>query len=147
MELKLLNTIIQCSNCLACILHNCADQAHDKIQIDTEELKTVDGSLDEDYTNFLYYVGSRWLNLYPAFERLAKCWPMIKSYFLSLGGGDCSHQIWKYLELYKSGEERCSISMLCVTQNALLLFCCNIKEQNSVTAPELLPVLEKLRKN
>jgi hypothetical protein len=64
-----------------------------------EELIKIFNFLDEDYKNLLHHVGTRWLTLYPAIEKLAKCWPAVKSYFLSLGGEDCPCQISKYLEV------------------------------------------------
>jgi hypothetical protein len=99
-KLKLLNPNIQCTDCLAHILHNCAKQADDKLQLDIEslvvkifnpfssakhieELKRVFDFLDEDYENLLWYAGAGCLNLYPAIERLPKCWPSVKSYFIS----------------------------------------------------------------
>jgi hypothetical protein len=60
--------------------------------------------LGEDYEALLHDVGTRWLTLYPAIGRLAKCWPSVKSCFLSLGGDDCPRQIWKYMGVCDSGE-------------------------------------------
>jgi hypothetical protein len=113
-KLQQLNPSIQQANCPAHILHNCAKQAADKLDVDMEslvktfnhfsssakritELKNVFQFLWEDYEDMLHHVGTRWLTLYPSIERLSKCWPAIKSYFLSLGADECPRHIWKYL--------------------------------------------------
>jgi hypothetical protein len=68
------------------------------------ELKNVFQFLGEDYEDMLRHVGTRWLTLYPAIERLSKCWPAIKSYFLSLGADEYPRRIWKYLKGCEEGE-------------------------------------------
>jgi hypothetical protein len=96
-------------------------------------------------------VGTRWLTLYPAVERLAKCWPAVESYFLSLRGDDCPRQIWKYLEVWESGEaaqeETCNTSILCLSQKRTFNSSMHHKRirGDSITAPELYPLMEKLR--
>jgi hypothetical protein len=116
-----------------------------------EELKTIFDFLGEVCENLLHHVGTRWLTLYPAIERLAKCWPAFKSYFLLLGGDDCPRQIWKYLEVCErgeaAGEETCDTVYCAFLKNALLPFQCTINEleQDNITALKLYPLMEKLR--
>jgi hypothetical protein len=123
-KLQQLNPATQRANCPAHILHNCAKQAADKLDVDMEslvvkifnhfssaakritELKNVFQFLGEDYEDMLRHVGTRWLTLYPATERLSKCWPAIKSYFLSLGADECPRRIWKYLKGCGEGETK-----------------------------------------
>lgn len=90
---------------LAHLLHSYTKQAGDEVQTDieslvvkmlnhfssakcTEELKAIFDFLGEDYENLLPYVGTKWLTLYTAVKRLTKCWPTVRSYFLSLGRED-----------------------------------------------------------
>jgi hypothetical protein len=130
---------------LLIVLRNYTKQTGDKLQIDieglvvkifnhsssstkhTEELTAIFYFVGEDYEKLLRHVGTRWLTLYSAIERLAKCWPEVKSYLLSLGGDDCPRQICKYLEVCESGEaageETYVIPAQCAfLKNALLPF-------------------------
>jgi hypothetical protein len=76
-------------------LHNCAKLAGGKLQTDlgslvvkifnhfssakcTEELKAIFDFLGEDHDHLLHHLGTRWLSLYLAIKRLAKCWPDVK---------------------------------------------------------------------
>jgi hypothetical protein len=81
-----LNPSIQRANCPAHILHNCAKQAANKLDVDMEslvvkifnhfsssakritELKNVFQFIVEDYDNMLRHVRTRWLTLYPAID-------------------------------------------------------------------------------
>jgi hypothetical protein len=97
-------------------------------------------------------VGTRWLTLYPAIERLSKCWPAIKSYFLSLGADECPRRIWKYLKGCEKGETEGEgssiIPVYCaLLKNVLLPFQCTIKqlERDSTMAPELFALMKELK--
>jgi hypothetical protein len=68
------------------------------------ELKNVFQFFGEDYEDMLRHVGTRRLTLYPAIERLSKCCPAIKSYFMSLGADECPWHIWKYLKGCEEGD-------------------------------------------
>jgi hypothetical protein len=59
----------------------------------TKELNTIFDFPGEDFKILLCYVAGGWLILHTAVERLVKCWPAVKSYFLSLRADDCPHQI------------------------------------------------------
>jgi hypothetical protein len=100
----------------------------------------------------LRHVGTRWLTLYPAIERLSKCWPAIKSYFLSSGADECPRHIWKYLkgceEGETEGEESSIIPSYCAfLKNALLSFQCTLKqlERDSAMAAEIFALMEELK--
>jgi hypothetical protein len=78
-------------------LHNCIKQAGEKPQIDIESVVVV-VKIFNDFSSSAKHteecrVGTRWLTLYTAIERLVKCWPAVKSYFLSPRGDDCPCQI------------------------------------------------------
>jgi hypothetical protein len=81
-KLQQLNPSVR-ANCPAHILHDCAKQAADKLDVDMEslvkifnhfsssakrisELRNVFQFLGEDYEDMLRHVGTRWLTLYPA---------------------------------------------------------------------------------
>lgn len=64
----------------------------------TEELKSCFEFCEQEYQNVLRHVVTRWLSLFTALDRLIKCWPSIKTYFISQGKKECETIIWKFIK-------------------------------------------------
>ena len=121
-KLKADNSVIVKANCMAHVVHNCAKNAGDRLNIDiesvvnkifshfsvsahrTEALKSVFAFVEEEYHAVRRHVPTRWLSLWPAVKRLHDSWAAIKSYFLSLGEDQCPKALWKLIKADQDGE-------------------------------------------
>lgn len=141
-KLKADNAKIVKANCMAHIVHNCAKYAGDRLDIDiesvvnkifshfsssskrNEELKKIFAFVEEEYHVLLNHVSTRWLSIWPAVTRLHACWPVVKAYFLSLGGEQCPKVLWKLFKKDQDGEGQPLElqAYLSFLQNALKIF-------------------------
>ncbi len=107
-NLKLAQKDIIAANCLAHTLHYTTKYAAGCLTVDVEnivlkaythfsisasraaQLKEFCELLEVSDCNLLWHVVTRWLSLLPAIDRILKYWAPLRSYFRSLGQGDCN---------------------------------------------------------
>ena len=115
------NQNIARSRCYAHIIHNTAKKFCDVPPIDVENIVTkvygrfsISGLrrnalmefvefVNEDYTELLHHVPTRWSSFAPAIKRLLDNWPALISYFCSID--DCPARIQTILRLKRDGTE------------------------------------------
>ncbi|KAJ1148418.1 hypothetical protein NDU88_001254 [Pleurodeles waltl] len=166
--LKRANEDILPANCPAHILHNCAKQAINGLSMDVEsfvlkvynhfsstakrtaELREFFSFVDLEWQPLFRHVPTRWLTLFPAIDRLLKCWAALKSYFLSLGQEKTPTAIWDFLGL-ESGEAAMSRgeAYLFFVHDILIIFNVSILqlEKDELSAPEVPGIFRILRNN
>lgn len=129
------------ANCLCHVLNNSIRQANKKLPYDienlvikvyyefsisaqnVEQLKERFEFVNLEYRNILRHVPTRWLSLYPAVDRLLKCWPAIKTYFLQQ---DNVHQVILEFISDRSNESEEDISSYLTLPECYLYFIHNI---------------------
>lgn len=160
------NSSLIAANCLCHVLNNSIRQANKKLPYDIEnlvikvynefsvsaqnieQLKDCFEFVNLEYENILRHVPTRWLSLYPAVDRLLKCWPAIKTYFLQQ---DNVHQIILQFINNQRDETTENISSFLSLPECYLYFIHNVMnlfhvliaklESNTVTVIELHNIL------
>jgi hypothetical protein len=118
-------------------------------------LKSVLSFLDngEEYSELLRHVTMRWVTLHFTIVRLGQNWPVIRSYFLSLGENDCPKFLWEYLKNCEDGQEGGESCILppyfSFFSNALLCFQSSIKtlEKDTTTVTQLFHIMSAFKGN
>ncbi|XP_069076632.1 uncharacterized protein [Pleurodeles waltl] len=166
--LRQTNEDILPANCPAHILHNCAKQAINGLSMDVEsfilkvynhfsssakrtaELREFFSFVDLEWQPLFRHVPTRWLTLFPAIDRLLKCWAALKSYFISLGQEETPRAIWDFLGL-ESGEATMSHgeAYLFFVHDILIIFNTSVLqlEKDELSAPEVPGIFRILRSN
>ncbi|XP_031329485.1 uncharacterized protein LOC116170636 [Photinus pyralis] len=111
-----LNAELLKANCNCHVIHNAGRNASKALSYDVENLtlkiyaefsnsakkcealKDCFEYLEIHYQKMLRHVTTRWLSLYSALDRLLRCWPAVKKYFLDLGEDNCDKNVWKFIK-------------------------------------------------
>lgn len=114
-KLRMTNDHLIKANCNCHVINNCVKYALKALSVDiesiiiktfnefsssstkTEKLKECFLFASVEYKNLLRHVPTRWLSLLPALDRLLKCWPAVKHYFLLKGENECRKEIWEFV--------------------------------------------------
>ncbi|CAG9818140.1 unnamed protein product [Phaedon cochleariae] len=122
-KLVLSNPNILIANCNCHVIHNAGRNACKALSYDVENLvlkvyaefsnsskksellRECFEFMDMEYEKILRHVSTRWLSLFVAVDRLLKCWPAVKKYFLELGEDDCNKTVWRFVKNREHGLE------------------------------------------